>query len=468
MKIFEIVPSDFFSVLVSPNREIYVDALTKLYEMFQTEINIRLKDFLAEVELLLEDRQYVIEEDDRADEPEFDSLRGKARLIESRLEKTRWVEREYLDGSFTEIITLNSYAIIVMRMLDELMRDGASEYNSLVFSTYSALNQAYTDSRDRMFEALLVAKNNTEKLDYELRTFYHGIRGYLRIIRENSDVNLLLQNHFEAYKNEADRVYHPIKTMDSLSRYSGPICNILTEVHYDEALLQQMTEKAMATKSYLSEEDARQDVLNTIEKIIDSYRVIRQLVDEIDAKHSSLTKQSVDKIRYVMSADQSIKGKLVELMKAYAQAEGEQETEIISILQAYIQVNRQDYMDKGSLWHKNIRNRRIDAPPMSLPEDASIDEEVMAAVSKKMKNGYSEARVRAFMQGLFTDGQKQVSSTDISVENDSDYILTLLSVVSAFKGQRGFSIELEDGFMLKDQYRIPRFVLYKGGKPRVE
>ena len=253
MKIFEIVPSDFFSVLVSPNREIYVDALTKLYEMFQTEINIRLKDFLAEVELLLEDRQYVIEEDDRADEPEFDSLRGKARLIESRLEKTRWVEREYLDGSFTEIITPNSYAIIVMRMLDELMRDGASEYNSLVFSTYSALNQAYTDSRDRMFEALLVAKNNTEKLDYELRTFYHGIRGYLRIIRENSDVNLLLQNHFEAYKNEADRVYHPIKTMDSLSRYSGPICNILTEVHYDEALLQQMTEKAMATKSYLSE-----------------------------------------------------------------------------------------------------------------------------------------------------------------------------------------------------------------------
>ena len=57
MKVFEIVPADFFSVLVSPNREIYADALMKLYEMFQSEINIRLKAFLAEVELLLEDRQ---------------------------------------------------------------------------------------------------------------------------------------------------------------------------------------------------------------------------------------------------------------------------------------------------------------------------------------------------------------------------------------------------------------------------
>ena len=58
MKLFEIIPADFFSVLVSPNREIYADALMKLYEMFRTEINIRLKSFLAEVEILLEDREY--------------------------------------------------------------------------------------------------------------------------------------------------------------------------------------------------------------------------------------------------------------------------------------------------------------------------------------------------------------------------------------------------------------------------
>ena len=103
MKVFEIIPGDFFSVLVSPNREIYVDALMKLYEMFQNEINIRLKAFLTEVEILLEDRVYIIEEGDDAYDAEPASLRGKARLIERRFEKTGWVEREFLDGSFTEI-----------------------------------------------------------------------------------------------------------------------------------------------------------------------------------------------------------------------------------------------------------------------------------------------------------------------------------------------------------------------------
>ena len=63
-------------MLVSPNREIYADALTKLYEMFQTEINIRLKSFLAELEILLDDREYIMEEGDEAADAEPSSLRG--------------------------------------------------------------------------------------------------------------------------------------------------------------------------------------------------------------------------------------------------------------------------------------------------------------------------------------------------------------------------------------------------------
>ena len=143
MKLFEIIPADFFSVLVSPNREIYAEALMKLYEMFRTEINIRLKSFLAEVEILLEDREYILEEGDEAEDMEPSSLRGKARLIVRRFVKTGWIDREFLDGSFTEIIIPNSYAITMMCMLKELTDEGVAEYDSLVFSTYSALNQAY-------------------------------------------------------------------------------------------------------------------------------------------------------------------------------------------------------------------------------------------------------------------------------------------------------------------------------------
>lgn len=464
MKVFEIIPSDFFSVLVSPNREIYVDALMRLYDMFQSEINIRLKAFLNEVEILLEDRVYIVEEGDDAEESESTSLRGKARLIERRFEKTGWVEREFLDGSFIEIITPNSYAITVMRMLKELTDECVTEYNSLVFSTYSALNQAYTDNRDRMYEALVVAKNNTEKLDFELRAFYHGIRGYLKVIRENTDVNLLLKNHFEEYKTIADRVYHPVKTMDSIFRYAGPIRNILTELHYNDALLDEMATKAMAAKSYQSKNDALEDIQRTIENVIDSYNLISVLMDEIDAKHSSMTKQSIDKIRYVMSADQTIKGKLVDLMKAYAAADETQEQQINAILQEGITVNRQEYIDSGSFYRKNIRSRRSNEPPQPIAETPDIEKEILGAVLEKLRSGYSDARVKSFMDSLFANGKTEINSAEIAVNNDTDYILTLLSVVKAYKGRSGYRIQIGDGFIEKDGYRIPKFVLKKGGK----
>ena len=234
VKLFEIIPADFFSVLVSSNREIYVDALMKLYEMFNDDINIKLKDYLNELTALLEDRVYNVEEGDDISVDSPDTSRGKARLIEKRFEKTGWIEREFLDGSFTEIVTPNTYSIRIMRMLKEITDEGTIEYNSLVFSTYSALNQAVTENRDRMYEALIIADKNTEKLDYELRSLYHGIRGYLKSIRDNNDVNFLLKNHFEEYKNLADRIYHPVKTMDSVFRYSGPIKSILMDKAINE------------------------------------------------------------------------------------------------------------------------------------------------------------------------------------------------------------------------------------------
>lgn len=464
MNVFNIIPSNFFSVLVSQNREIYVEVLMNLYELFEEEINIRLKAFLAEIELILENREYVIEDSDEAEETDSSSLRGKARIIERRLEKTGWIDREFLDGSFTEIITPKPYAITVMRMLKDLTAERAAEYNSLVFSTYSALNQAYTDNRDRMYEALIIARNNTEKLDYELRSFYHNIRSYLNVIRENTDVDLLLKNHFEEYKKLADRVYHPVKTMDSIFRYSGPIRNILTDVHYDEELLGKITEKAMVSAVYESFDDAKDDVLSMIDKIIDSYRMISTLMEQIDIKHCSLTRQSIDKIRYVISADQSIKGKLIDILRTYAECGDEDKDAVEKMLIDNVDINRQEYIDSGSFYHKSIRSRRSDKAAMQLKEAADFEDEIMEAVVDKIKKSYSDARVRAFMDSLFEKGNTTIKSEEIPIENDTDYILTLLSVVRAYKGKRGYDIELIEGSTVSNGYRIPRFVLSREEK----
>lgn len=248
MAVFDVLPSNFFSVLVSTNREIYVEALLLLHQMFQFELNIRVDDYISALISLQEDKDFTPEEDDEITEGSL-TFSGKARLILGRFIKTGWVEKEFLDGSFIEIITPQPYAIPVMKLLSKLGAGDVQEYNSLVFATYSGLKQAKSDHTDQMYEAVLSAKTNTEQLQYQLRSLYHGIRSYLRGIENQSGINDLLQNHFESYKKMSDQIYHPIKTMDSIHRYMVPIQNLLIDILGDEALMQNMCDRAMTIKN---------------------------------------------------------------------------------------------------------------------------------------------------------------------------------------------------------------------------
>lgn len=157
MAIFDVLPSNFFSVLVSKNREIYVETFLFLQQMFQFELNIKVDDYISALISLQADKDFTLEEDHEVSEGSF-TFSGKSRLILDRFIKTGWVEKEFLDASFVEVITLQPYAIPVMKLLSEVGDGELQEYNSLVFATYSALKQAKSDHTDQMDEAVLAAK----------------------------------------------------------------------------------------------------------------------------------------------------------------------------------------------------------------------------------------------------------------------------------------------------------------------
>ena len=158
MKLFEKIPASFFSVLASPNREIYWLALVKLHELLEYDLNIPAEDYCVALSDLLSDRELVEENPD--DEEEARLIRqptGKERWILNRLKRAGWLDTEYRDGSFVEIVVPRGYADKIIRLLLELEKTETKEYNSLVFSTYSVLKQAYEDKSERMYEALLTA-----------------------------------------------------------------------------------------------------------------------------------------------------------------------------------------------------------------------------------------------------------------------------------------------------------------------
>ena len=162
-----------------------------------------------------------------------------------------------------------------------------------------------------------------------------------------------------------------------------------------------------------------------------------------------------------MTADQTIKGKLVELLKSYATSDVEQKEDIGDMMERNINVNRQEFFDGKSLYHKNIRSRRIDTQPLEVDSPKSVSDNLMNDMLKQMKKGYPVSKVYAYVDKLFENDTSVISSENIVLKIDEDFILLLLAVLRVSDSEANYMIELGDGMVERNGYGIPRLTIYR-------
>lgn len=461
MKLFEKIPASFFSVLASPNREIYWLALVKLHELLEYDLNIPAEDYCVALSDLLSDRELVEENPD--DEEEARLIRqptGKERWILNRLKRAGWLDTEYRDGSFVEIVVPRGYADKIIRLLLELEKTETKEYNSLVFSTYSVLKQAYEDKSERMYEALLTARRNTAELLQDLKGFYNSIREYHQNIAQAVDVNQLLGDYYDSYKSLLDKVYHPIKTLDSLTQYRQPILDILTSLQTDEEMLNKAAARLVQISPGTPDGDAHTLLNRTIEELLDSYAALDEILAEIDRKHSAYTRELGDSIKYRMSADHSTAGKLAGLLQAAAgSTPGKPREEILQLLQSGIVCYTQTFADEASLWHPATRTRRAGIPTHKITAAPPEEEQALLDAFRAERHGqYSAASAWRYI-GQALQGKAQISGEDLALKNDSDFIHLLVAAVRSGEKNAPYTVELLDGESVVNGYRIPRMTI---------
>lgn len=93
MKLFEKIPASFFSILASPNRELYWTALVTLHHLLEYDLNIPVEDYCIALGDTLSDMELTAE--DALDEEEQRLIRqpnGKVRWIIHRLKRAGWLD----------------------------------------------------------------------------------------------------------------------------------------------------------------------------------------------------------------------------------------------------------------------------------------------------------------------------------------------------------------------------------------
>lgn len=470
MRLFTILPDNFFSILASKNKDIYAEALLVLYHSLETdELSIKKADFIRTLrdkyrDILLtldvkEDEGFEGESEDTI----CDDLPSKAAFVVRRLEECGWIDVEMDPETFEEQLALPSYTIQFLTLLDELTSEDQGEYISLVHSTYTELKNEEENLDEFLYATLIRAYESTRKLKTELVTLGHSIRIFQNRLGRVFSTNSILADYFDQYKARvSDRYYHPLKTFDSVAKFKRPIISILQNWLHDENVRNQLVMQSLMWNRNLNKLDAEKDIIQKINYICDMYETLDDMIDQIDTKHHEYTKASASKILYLNNSDKTIKGHLDNIFKHYAEMVQKDENlrPLFNGFREAVNMSHQGYITPDSLTLPILRKFKLEGEPLEVYDFDDVSEMLMEGFLDQTRNIFTDKRVFDFMEVAFGH-EHELPIEDIPLPDFDAFILLILATVKTNDEKCFYTIESYPGSVINYGYRLPKLVFIR-------
>ena len=455
MKLFEVIPDDLFSILASPNRVLYSDALDVLYAAYLENLKIP-EDTLysmlrSKLEQQLADANFDGED---IDEDELRDISGRARFLIRKLCSKGWFEKERGDN-FEEFITVPGYSSRLLELFHQL-RDGSPIRGySYVFGTYSSLKVA--DDGNSVYDkmaAIYSAYDNTQALIKVLQMVYHNVKHYFKMQIEMQEINEVLASHFDDFGQKVVETYiRPLKIKDSVPKYRGPIQRTLIKWAQDDAMLLAISNAAFQDKRGNSLEECRRDLLQKIYWVKERYDCIENdYLDEIDQQVRRYTRATTQKIENLTNRDHNVRGNLNYLLEALSR--NRRASNLVEQIQPAFQLYEQSFLSHKSLWYRKRPGKRAPTEPVMV-EDPTLNSEMLKQAEQLLHSEYGRSAIAAYIEDLL--GVSGICfSKDMHLTNDKAYIMSLLSVLAASDMDTKYQIKEMDGKYSENGYEIPQ------------
>lgn len=457
MNLFDVIPENLFSVLSSPNKRIYVNALMIIKECYKQEMSMP-KDEVAStiasqmedeiIQMQLEESEY---ENNEKEKSEI-STTEKAYAILRRLKWAGWIEFEIQGDNFEEYVILPDYAIDILNVLSSLLDKRNTEYGLYAYTTYSTLKIALEENNNQLYTAVMAAYDNSNRLINSLKSLYNNLGRYYKKIIEKTEINSILEEHFGDYKEYIDKIYHPLKTDDPVNMYKVPINKMINKIIGDNVTFDTLLEQAMKSGTYEDEEKAKEDLYQKLFEIQEIYTNINKSIKTVDNKNSEYIIATTRKIGYLLTSDKEQKGRLINILK------NAKKERTVKLMQENIQIFGQNYLDKDSIFLRSSKSDKKQGKPLAVEEVKIETDEELRNFMEKVGNSYTSEKVRNYMQQILKDSEA-VTTNDLQIKTDEDFILLMLGTMNIEKAF--YTIEYTGKYVQMGRYRMPQMIIMK-------
>ncbi|WCA22615.1 Wadjet anti-phage system protein JetA family protein [Candidatus Phytoplasma oryzae] len=302
-KLFKIIPNNFFQLLASTNKNIYIDCLLILEKISKEENNNNIDKNVAinALENYLNNKSDILFQNENHEENNEEIInnnnRQKAFQILYILKKNGWLGEERINHN---IINLNffDYSLEMIHFFKKTLNEVKKESVGDIYSIYSLLKFFFTEKNYATFyESILKTQNLIIKLQILKANIYRFYNQLLNINFENNIKEILEQLLLDYKKNFFDFSYYLLKTNDNFFKYKRKIYFFIEEIKNKKEYIDFLCKELMKIHN-ISFLEAWEKNQYEIEKIKKNLIQIDHLIEIIDKKNEQYLQKACERILF--------------------------------------------------------------------------------------------------------------------------------------------------------------------------
>lgn len=418
IEIFKIVPDNFFSVLSSPNKIIYMRIISLIYSLVQNGLSYGIdKEILVdEIEDYLNATNlYVV------DEEEIKNNRDKANFFIRKLIDTGWIHSDNT-ADYRLIINFHDYAIKILESFIKIANKESLEYQGNIISIYTLLY-----SNEKSGVVIKQVFENTKGLISGLKNLNSNIVIYINRLTKQKTPEEIVEELFGNYtKDIIDKSYHRLKTSENISKYRPKIINKLKENLENNLFIEEAATFYREAEEIESYEEAIARVKEIINSIIDAFEELDDIIDDIDKKNAKYIKAAVTRAKFLLNNTKDmtglIKGILSYVSERYKEFDLKLSSDYLEEITDLFTLYSYNYIDETSLYtanegKKSFKPNKIEKVSLSKEDRAKK----IAEFKKKQEKQFSIKKVNKIVLDILKD-RDSFNTSEIKINSIDDFI----------------------------------------------
>ena len=464
MTLFRRLPDTIFYPLVGPNRALFEEVLTRLYDFFfgpqssaQLPMHEVVRSEIDEALAAIALKDWVPEDDDvdPIERAGYSNLLGWR--VYHRLIKSGWLEEE--QDKYIKRVLMPPDMGMVLEVLVNIKLQRQNRYGGVVQSLLSILEQVRLKPSEQA-AALDQAAQMTKTFIRRMRSIAYGLRELDKTLKGTKDHRKMLGTFFSDFvTNYLVADYKTLHTKDNPFRFRADILKIVRDLKFNDEAKKALAEGYLRQSFTNKPSDAWGKVLRDLDEIESAFDEVDIHLENIDSHRSRLEQRVAESVRYLDKTQPGAAARIAHVLQSL----GGLDANILASLELSHQLMPVNQLSPRSPRPPISFKRPPDPEPIRrrVPDPERIAQQI--AVREYLSKRHVNPKAMAAYLDQQMGDEREIVAKDLAIETVEDFIAFSHLRFVAHMGQAGrvvtehFVVEVLEGDVENEYIRCNDF-----------